>query len=235
MRDVPALMNGYRRFQANLNPPEADLYRSLAEEGQAPKTMVIACCDSRVDPAAIFNAGPGELFVVRNVANLVPPFEPHGDYHGTSAALEFAVNGLEVGTILVMGHARCGGVRAFLDGHRQHSAKRGFIDRWMSLLNTARTQVLRERAEASIESEQKALEHASVRQSIENLTSFPFIKERLANGRLRLRGAYFDISDGKLLALDPESDRFEPLDHWLNAPPAAQEDGNTDLTNSLAA
>ena len=235
MRDVPALMNGYRRFQANLNPPETDLYRSLAEEGQAPKTMVIACCDSRVDPAAIFNAGPGELFVVRNVANLVPPFEPHGDYHGTSAALEFAVNGLEVGTILVMGHARCGGVRAFLDGHRQHSAKRGFIDRWMSLLNTARTQVLRERAEASIESEQKALEHASVRQSIENLTSFPFIKERLANGRLRLRGAYFDISDGKLLALDPESDRFEPLDHWLNAPPAAQEDGNTDLTNSLAA
>ena len=235
MRDVPALMNGYRRFQANLNPPETDLYRSLAEEGQAPKTMVIACCDSRVDPAAIFSAGPGELFVVRNVANLVPPFDPHGDYHGTSAALEFAVNGLEVGTILVMGHARCGGVRAFLDGHRQHSAKRGFIDRWMSLLNTARTQVLRERAEASIESEQKALEHASVRQSIENLTSFPFIKERLANGRLRLRGAYFDISDGKLLALDPESDRFEPLDHWLNAPPAAPEDGNTDLTNSLAA
>ncbi|MEE8099506.1 MAG: carbonic anhydrase, partial [Hyphomicrobium sp.] len=224
-----------RRFQANLNPPETDLYRSLAEEGQAPKTRVIACCDSRVDPAAIFNAGPGELFVVRNVANLVPPFEPHGDYHGTSAALEFAVNGLEVETILVMGHARCGGVRAFLDGHRQHSAKRGFIDRWMSLLNAARTQVLRERAEATIESEQKALEHASVRQSIENLTSFPFIKERLANGRLRLRGAYFDISDGKLLALDPESDRFEPLDHWLNAPPAAQEDGNTDLTNSLAA
>lgn len=235
MRDVPALVNGYRRFQANLNPPETDLYRSLAEEGQAPKTMVIACCDSRVDPAAIFSAGPGELFVVRNVANLVPPFEPHGDYHGTSAALEFAVNGLEVETILVMGHARCGGVRAFLDGHRQQSAKRGFIDRWMSLLNGARTQVLRERAEATVESEQKALEHASVRQSIENLTTFPFIKERLANGRLRLRGAYFDIADGKLLALDPESDRFEPLDHWLNAHPAAPEDGNTDLTNSLAA
>ncbi|MCK5551037.1 MAG: carbonic anhydrase, partial [Hyphomicrobiaceae bacterium] len=119
MRDVPALVNGYRRFQSNLNRPETDLYRSLAEEGQAPKTMVIACCDSRVDPAAIFNAGPGELFVVRNVANLVPPFEPHGDYHGTSAALEFAVNGLGVETILVMGHARCGGVRAFLDGHRE--------------------------------------------------------------------------------------------------------------------
>jgi carbonic anhydrase len=235
MRDVPALVNGYRRFQANLNPPESDLYRSLAEEGQAPKTMVIACCDSRVDPAAIFSAGPGQLFIVRNVANLVPPFEPHGDYHGTSAALEFAVTGLEVETILVMGHARCGGVRAFLKGHHEQSAKRGFIDRWMSLLNTARKRVLRETAGGSIESAQMALEQASVRQSIENLKTFPFIKDRLANGRLRLRGAYFDIADGKLLALDPESDRFGPLDHWLDTAPTAPKDGNIVLTNSLAA
>ena len=143
MRDVPELIDGYRRFLAGRYPQEASLYRSLAETGQAPKTMIIACCDSRVDPAAIFSAGPGQFFIVRNVANLVPPFEPRGDYHGTSAALEFAVTGLEVETILVMGHARCGGVRAFLEGLYEQPAQRGFIDRWMSLLNPARTEALR--------------------------------------------------------------------------------------------
>jgi carbonic anhydrase len=212
MRDVPELVDGYRRFLAARYPREAELYRTLAEAGQAPKTMVVACCDSRVDPAAIFNAGPGQLFIVRNVANLVPPFEPDGDYHGTSAALEFAVTGLEVETILVMGHARCGGVRAFLDGLQGQAAKHGFIDRWMSLLNTARTEALRDAAAVPIGLRQQALEHASVRRSIENLRTFPFIAERLGDGRLRVRGAYFDIADGRLLALDPESGRFEPLD-----------------------
>ena len=142
MRDVPGLVDGYRRFLATRYPQEAALYRSLAKAGQAPRMMVIACCDSRIDPAAIFSAGPGQLFTVRNVANLVPPFEPHGDYHATSAALEFAVTGLKVEMILVMGHARCGGVRAFLDGLYERSAKRGFIDRWMSLLNAARIEAL---------------------------------------------------------------------------------------------
>lgn len=212
MHDVPELRDGYRRFLATRYPQEAALYRSLAEAGQAPKTMVIACCDSRVDPATIFNAGPGQLFIVRNVANLVPPFEPHGDYHGTSAALEFAVTALEVETILVMGHARCGGVRAFLDGLQKRTATRGLIDRWMSLLNAARAEALRAAAGQPIEIQQQALEQASVRHSIENLRTFPFIKERLDEDRLRLRGAYFDIADGRLLALDPERGRFEPLD-----------------------
>lgn len=235
MRDVSELVNGYRQFQASLHPRGAELYRSLAEAGQAPKTMVIACCDSRVDPAAIFNAGPGQLFVVRNVANLVPPFEPYGDYHGTSAALEFAVTGLEVETILVMGHARCGGVRAFLEGHHKQTGKRGFIDRWMSLLTAARIKVLRDTACRSIELQQQTLEHAAVRCSIENLKTFPFIKERMASGRLRLRGAYFDIADGKLLALDPKSDRFGPLDVWSDAAPTALRDGDLELTEPLAA
>ena len=212
MQDVPELVEGYRRFLAKRYPQEAALYRSLADLGQAPKTMVIACCDSRVDPAAIFSAGPGQLFIVRNVANLVPPFEPHGDYHGTSAALEFAVKELEVGTILVLGHGRCGGVRAYLDDLHEAPAKPGFIDRWMSLLNPARAEALRDMAREPIEAQQQALEHASVRHSIESLQTFPFIKERLADGRLRLRGAYFDIADGRLLALEPESGCFEPLD-----------------------
>jgi carbonic anhydrase len=211
MKDIDELVEGYRRFLDNRYQEEAEVYRSLAKTGQSPKTMVIACCDSRADPAAIFNAGPGQLFVVRNVANLVPPFEPHGDYHGTSAALEFAVDGLGVENILVMGHAKCGGVRAYLEGIFTRSAKPNFIDRWMSLLHPARAQAMRESAGGSLDVQQQILEHASVRHSIENLQTFPFIKERLAKGLLRLRGAYFDISDGRLLALEPKTGRFEPL------------------------
>lgn len=212
MRDVDELVDGYRRFVAGRYEQEAALYSELAEQGQAPKVMVIACCDSRADPAAIFDARPGQLFVVRNVANLVPPFEPHGDYHGTSAALEFAVNGLGVETILVMGHGRCGGVRAYLDGLYEGETPRGFIQRWMSLLKTAQTEALREAGGQPIEALAKALEFASVRHSIDNLETFPFIKERLGDGRLRLRGGYFDIADGRLLALDPESRAFNAVD-----------------------
>jgi len=211
MRDVDELVDGYRRFVAGRYEQEAALYSELAEQGQAPKVMVIACCDSRADPAAIFDARPGQLFVVRNVANLVPPFEPHGDYHGTSAALEFAVNGLGVETILVMGHGRCGGVRAYLDGLYEAEPPRGFIQRWMSLLKTAQTEAMREAGDQPMDVQAQALEHASVRHSLENLETFPFIKERLADGRLRLRGGYFDIADGRLLALDPESGAFEAV------------------------
>lgn len=212
MQDIPDLVDGYRRFLAARSAKEAGLYSMLAEAGQAPKIMVIACCDSRVDPAAIFDAGPGQLFTLRNVANLVPPFEPGGDYHGTSAALEFAVGGLEVESIVVLGHARCGGVRAYLDGHYEGAPQRGFIARWMSLLNQTRSDALRDIAGEPIETQRHALEHASVRHSIDNLLSFPFIEERVADGRLRLRGAYFDIADGGLLALDPETSEFRPVD-----------------------
>ena len=211
MYEVPELMDGYRRFLSNRYPQEATLYRSLAEQGQAPNTMVIACCDSRVDPAAIFSAGPGQLFIVRNVANLVPPFEPHGDYHGTSAALEFAVTGLGVANILVLGHARCGGVRAFLDGLHGQAEAPGFIDRWLSLLEPAQAQALKSAAGQSMEQQQRALEHASVRQSLENLQTFPFVQERLDDGLLQLHGAYFDIADGRLLALDPATGQFGPV------------------------
>jgi len=211
MRDVDELVDGYRRFLAGRYEEEAALYSELAEQGQAPKVMVIACCDSRADPAAIFDARPGQLFVVRNVANLVPPFEPHGDYHGTSAALEFAVTGLGVETILVMGHGRCGGVRAYLDGLYEAETPRGFIQRWMSLLKTAQTEALREAGGQPIEAQAKTLEFASVRHSIENLETFPFVRDRVADGRLRLRGGYFDIADGKLLALDPQSGTFDAV------------------------
>ncbi len=211
MRDITDLVEGYKQFLGEKYPKQADLYRALAETGQSPKTMIIACCDSRADPGVIFSAGPGEIFVVRNVANLVPPYEPHGDYHGTSAALEFAVNGLEVETILVMGHARCGGINAFLSGLHDPADQPGFIDRWMSLLNPARDEVLQLARDKSKEELQQAVEHTSIRHSLENLMTFPWIRERVADGRLSLRGAYFDIADATLLALDPESGTFEPL------------------------
>ena len=235
MRDVPELLNGYRRFQSSLHSQALELYRSLATDGQKPKTMVIACCDSRVDPAAIFSAGPGELFILRNVANLVPPFEPHGDQHGTSAALEFAVTGLEVETILVMGHARCGGVRAVLEGPNEKSLNRGFIGRWMSLLNAARAEVLRDMAKKPVKLQQQALEHASVRCSLQNLETFPFIKERVASGRLRLRGAYFDIADGSLMALDNENNRFGFIDRSSDAAHIAARCGDEGCSNRRAA
>lgn len=211
MHDIAELVEGYRRFLAGRYSEEAALYRALAEKGQSPKTMIIACCDSRADPATIFSAHPGQLFIVRNVANLVPPFEPHGDYHGTSAALEFAVEGLAVENIVVMGHARCGGVRAYLDGLYERPAQPGFIHRWISLLKPARAEAA-SGPSVPIEQQQEALEHASVRHSIENLKTFPFIKRRLEAGELRLRGAYFDIANGTLLSLDPHSGRFAPLD-----------------------
>ncbi|MEX0922417.1 MAG: carbonic anhydrase [Rhodovibrionaceae bacterium] len=211
MRDIPELVEGYRRFLATRYPQEAELYSTLAEQGQSPKTMIVACCDSRADPATIFSAHPGQFFIVRNVANLVPPFEPQGDYHGTSAALEFAVEGLKVENIVVMGHARCGGVRAYLDGLYERPTPSGFIDRWISLLKPARAEALREAKDAPLERQQEALELASVRSSLENLKTFPFIKARLESGDLRLRGAFFDIANGQLLSLDPQSGRFEAL------------------------
>ena len=212
MHDVQELVEGYRRFLDTRYEEQADLYRDLAEHGQSPKTMIIACCDSRVDPATIFSARPGQYFIVRNVANLVPPFEPHGDYHGTSAALEFAVTGLHVETIVVMGHARCGGVRAFLDGLHEPPAGGSFIDNWMSLLNPARDAATQSAERGDDQAaQQQAMEHASVRHSLTNLETFPFIRERVEAGTLRLRGAYFDIADGRLLAMDPGTGTFSPL------------------------
>jgi carbonic anhydrase len=208
MHDVAELLDGYRRFLGTRYAEQADLYRRLADVGQSPKTMIVSCCDSRADPAMIFDAAPGQLFVVRNVANLVPSYEREGLYHGTSAALEFAVTGLGVANIVVMGHARCGGVRAFLDALVRPPAQRSFIDRWLSLLTPAGAEALGDTAGQAIEVRQRALEHASIRQSLRNLETFPFIQERLAAGTLRLHGAFFDIADGRLLGLDRDSGRF---------------------------
>src|SRR3984893_9905151 len=132
------LVEGYRRFLRDHHGLERGRYRQLAELGQAPTAMVIACCDARVDVSAIFDAEPGALFILRNVANLVPPYEPEGMYHGTSAAIEFAALALKVPHIIVLGHSRCGGVRAYREQIRDKAEEQGFIGRWLALLDAAK-------------------------------------------------------------------------------------------------
>lgn len=207
------LIQGYRRFRRGSYSAQRARFDTLAHQGQSPKAMVIACSDSRVDPSMIFDSGPGEMFVVRNVANLVPPFETGGGRHGVSAALEFAVTQLEVSEIVVMGHGGCGGVKASLSDAFKDAkpGEGGFIAHWIDLLDEERDRV---RAASALHPDldaQRALEQAAVRVSLRNLRTFPCIPIREAEGRLTLRGAYFAISDGILHLLDPATDRFEPV------------------------
>lgn len=206
-----SLIEGYRQFRRSEYPAQKRLFEALAAGGQGPQTMVISCCDSRVDPAQIFSAGPGELFVVRNVANLVPPCGKGGDYHGTSAALEFAVTELKVRNIVVLGHAGCGGVRACLESAQDPGAGGRFIGPWMSILSPARDRVLREHGAAMAETRQRALELAGIVQSIENLHSFPFVSQGLSAGELHLHGAYFGIATGELALLDAATGEFRAV------------------------
>jgi carbonic anhydrase len=198
------LIEGYRIYRERRWPELQSLHRKLAERGQSPKTLVIACADSRVDPATIFNADPGELFVVRNVANLAPPFEEAPGFHGVSAAIEFAVKQLQVETILVLGHAQCGGVSAALSEHPRdpHS----FLDSWISLLDTAK-----ERVSHLPGDQHSALEYESIRVTLENLATFPFIAEAIRTRGLTLVGARYGVADGGLELLDPETGTFSAV------------------------
>ena len=205
------LLQGYGRFRTIEWPSERERWTELAE-GQSPKVMVIACSDSRVEPAVIFDAKPGEMFVVRNVAALAPPFETTPGYHGVSAALEFAVTQLEVEEIVVMGHGLCGGCSAALTGEFENarSGEGHFIAGWVSLLDEARANVLAQHQElgwqAFVEMELQA-----VMASLANLRTFPWILERERDGRLSLHGCHFSIADGQLRLLDEAEGRFRPV------------------------
>jgi carbonic anhydrase len=187
---MDALLDGYRRFRRNRWPERRRQFETLADKGQQPRALVVSCADSRVDPGMIFDAGPGELFIVRNVANLVPPFAPDGAWHGTSAAIEFAIRVLEVPEILVMGHALCGGVRALLEGAPAEASD--FIAPWIALAGPARDRAL---ARTDILDRQLSCEQETIRLSLENLATFPWIASRVAAGTLRLSGAHFDEQD----------------------------------------
>ena len=197
------LIKGYRAFKAGRWPEERAHYEELAKKGQNPEYLVIACSDSRADPATIFNASPGELFVVRNVAGIVPPFESDTGHRGTSAALAFAVLQLKVKNILVLGHAQCGGVAAALDG--KLAAGIPFLSAWIDLLAPALKQSAQVQDHAK---RHEAMERDCIRLSLDNLMTFPFIAERVKAGTLSLHGARFGIADGKLEVLDRGSGTF---------------------------
>jgi carbonic anhydrase len=212
MHDVKRLVDGYRKFRDEKFLPQRQVFETLARHGQRPRTMIIGCCDSRVDPTSVFSAGLGELFILRNVANLVPPYEPHGDFHGTSAAIDFAVSDLGVEDIVVLGHAGCGGIKAYLDGIYDPDKDGGvFIQKWMSLLNAARGTVIANNPDQSPAVRQRELEQAGVISSLGNLMSFSFVAERVAAGTLSIHGAYFDIASGDLQTYDRRERCFKSL------------------------
>jgi carbonic anhydrase len=201
------LTQGYRAFLGDRFQREQSRYRDLAD-GQAPDVMVISCCDSRVSPEVIFDASPGELFVVRNVANLVPPYETGGQYHGTSAALEFAVQALRVKHIVVLGHARCGGIRAFADESAPLSPG-DFIGRWMTLIGPAADRLGPRRGDLA--DYLAKLELAAIDNSLANLMTFPCVRMLVERGKLHLHGAYFGIGTGVLMVRDPKTGAFAPV------------------------
>ena len=202
------LTDRFKRFKLRHFVPNQDHYEALASAGQNPDVMVISCCDSRVDPETIFSAMPGELFVVRNVANLVPPYETTGKYHGVSAALEFAALNLRVKHIVVIGHSGCGGVRSCLDHDSTKQTTAQFISNWMSLLDGARDKVLKSHSHGTAAQRGAALEQEGVKTSLANLRTFPCIQILEKKGRIALHGAYFDISSGELAVLNAATGDF---------------------------
>jgi carbonic anhydrase len=208
------LTHGYHAFLSERFSRERKRYQTLAERGQRPEVMIVGCCDSRVSPEVIFDASPGELFVIRNVANLVPPYAPDGHYHGTSAALEFAVQALRVKHIVVLGHAHCGGIRAFADEAAPLSAG-DFIGKWMTLIAPAAERVGPRGRD--MPDYLARLERAAIEQSLTNLLSFPDVRQRVESGALALHGAYFGVADGVLLVRDPRDGTFAPV---AEAPPS---------------
>jgi len=204
---VERLIKGYREFRKKRWPAERARYEALASKGQKPEYLIIACSDSRSDPATIFNARPGEFFLIRNVAALVPPYEETNGYFGTRAAIAYAVLSLNVRNIVVMGHAQCGGVAAALD--EQVAEGLPFLSEWLKLLKPA---VIRAGADDPGHKDNAKLEREAVRLSVERLLKYPFIAERVRHGQLAVDGLRFGISDGKIERLNQETGTFDPLD-----------------------
>ena len=208
MSDLPSsLVAGYREFKTGRLSDERDRYRQLADEGQRPEVMMIACCDSRAAPETIFSAGPGEIFVVRNVANLVAPYKPEGEHQSTSAALEFAVLALKVRHVVVLGHSRCGGINAALSPSGEPLSSGDFIGAWVGPLAPLAESVRTDDTVSGAE-RQTTLERLSIRQSVANLRTFPELSSLESAGKLGLHGAWFDIANGELWAMNPDTGHF---------------------------
>ncbi len=212
MNDIlpPRLLQGYRSFRFGRLKTEQERYRELAQTGQSPETMVIGCCDSRVSPEVIFDARPGELFVARNVANLVPPYTPDGAQRAMSAALEFAVQALRVKHIVVLGHAHCGGIRAYAD-HAAPLSPGDFIGGWMELIAPAAKKLGATANYSSHAEYVYQLELRAIETTLENLMTFPCVKILVERGKLQLHGAYFGVAEGELSVRDPKTGKFEMM------------------------
>lgn len=212
MNPIDKLTAGFRTFRNGRFQEQRSTYEDLVDQGQSPKVAVIACSDSRVDPAIVLQADPGDLFIVRNVANLVPPCERDGDFHGTSAALEYAVEHLQVQHLIVLGHAHCGGVRSLFEKGERDDESNQFVTPWMSLVHSAYLRVEGTMPDASEEEKARICEQSAVLVSLENLMTFPFVSRRVGDGRLRLHGWYIDIRSCTLQLYDSVRQHFEPVD-----------------------
>lgn len=209
MKDIERFITGFKTFQKDYLSSKTSRFEAL-KLGQSPKTMIISCSDSRVDPVILTNSRPGDIFMVRNVANLVPPYEENVGYHGVSAALEFAVCSLEVEHIIVLGHSQCGGIHALMAAESS-SVGDTFITRWMSIATPARERILSELPGKAPALQQRAAEQAAILLSLENLRTFPFVTERLAADKLSLHGWYFDLETGELLEYRTEEGKFKEV------------------------
>ena len=204
-----SLLDGYNAFATNRLPTEQSRYRELSVKGQSPEVMVIGCCDSRVSPEAIFDVGPGELFVVRNIANLVPTYQPDENAHGVSAALEYAVTVLKVKHIVVLGHAQCGGIRAFVD-KIEPLTPGDFIGKWMQMFIKP-GEVVEQRDHETMAQFVERIEKAAVFRSLENLMTFPFVRKAVESGQMQTHGAYFGVAEGSLFVLDQVAKEFRSV------------------------
>lgn len=208
MREVKKLIDGYQRFHKKYFQEQPEIYNTLFEQGQSPKFLVISCCDSRVHPTQVMDTMPGDIFVIRNVANLVPVNEVDGKPHGTSAAIEFAIKHLDVKHIIIFGHSQCGGIRSLMEGdHLDHEY--GFIDPWMEIAKSAKEAVVNDYADEDFDAQCIMCEKASIQVSLKNLKTFPWVKERYDAGNLFIHGWYFDIESGNLFC--NKGEQFVPV------------------------
>ncbi|MES3037388.1 MAG: carbonic anhydrase [Bdellovibrionota bacterium] len=204
-RDVLRLARGFRKFREKYFELDHSVYREKLSSGQSPKTLIIGCSDSRVDPAILSNSAPGEIFVVRNVANLVPPYDVTGGFHGVSAAIEFAVLDLKVETVIILGHRQCGGIRALMLNQTRPD---GYVSRWMSIATAAKHRVLDKYRDADPDTLCRHGETESIIDSIKNIKSFPFVREAIKERDLTVLGIYFDIEKGELWEYDGTHPEF---------------------------
>lgn len=213
MRDVNIFLKGFRRFQHHYFDRNPELFEQLFAEGQNPRALMVACCDSRCDPGVLTDSEPGDLFVVRNVANLVPPHIYAASYAGTTSAIAFAICNLKVEHVIVMGHARCGGIRALMENRQPACDEERLIAKWLEIAADARQRVLNELPGKPQEIQARACEQAAILKSLENLMSYPWISRRVNEGALALHGWYFDMENGTLMQYDSDAGEFRVMEH----------------------